>query len=117
VGCAAAAAAAAAAVAAAAAAAVALLLLLLLLLRIFASERRTDAPAAVSIMRSEGADVIQKGESWVEANDHALQLVSCCMLFSDPTFARDLPSTRICSFIYSSPADHCLRRIHTPVRP
>ena len=26
-------------------------------------------------MRGEGAEVIQKGETWAEANDHALQLV------------------------------------------
>jgi hypothetical protein len=34
-----------------------------------------DARVAVSIMRGEGAEVIQVGESWAEANEHALQLV------------------------------------------
>ena len=36
---------------------------------------RSNLTAVVSIMRGEGAEVIQKGESWVEANEHALQLV------------------------------------------
>jgi hypothetical protein len=63
----------------------------------------------VSIMRENGAEVIQKGESWVEANEHALQLVH----------PRPLP--RASFTITPSPdpirSGHSQRRVHPPVRP
>ena len=68
----------------------------------------SDSTAAVSIMRAEGADVIQKGESWVEANEHALQLVCHCFLFSDASLSHDLS--------HSSHTANLQRRVHTSVR-
>lgn len=44
----------------------------------------TASARAISIMRGEGAEVIQVGESWAEANEHALQLVTPSDAFIHP---------------------------------